>query len=46
MLWLILGIILLVISIAGGVIVHPVLFVLAILALLMFASHFRGRRAY
>jgi hypothetical protein len=36
MLWLILGIILLVIAIAGGAIVHPVLFVLAILALVMF----------
>ena len=33
MLWLILGIILLVIAIAGGVIVHPVIFALAILAL-------------
>jgi len=36
MLWLLLGIILLVIAIAGGVIVHPILFVLAILALAMF----------
>jgi hypothetical protein len=43
MLWLILGIILLAIAIAGGVIVHPVIFVLAILALMMFVSHFRAR---
>jgi hypothetical protein len=40
MLWLILGVILLVIAIAGGAIVHPVLFALGILALLMF---FAGR---
>jgi hypothetical protein len=45
MLWLIAGIILLVIAIAGGAIVHPVLFVLAILALVMFISGWRGRRA-
>jgi hypothetical protein len=44
MLWLILGIILLVIAIAGGAIVHPILFVLAILALVMFISGWRGRR--
>ncbi len=36
MLWLILGIILLIIAIAGGVIIHPLLFALAILALLLF----------
>ena len=36
MLWLILGIVLLVIAIAGGAIVHPVLFVLGILALVLF----------
>ena len=36
MLWLIVGIILLVVAIAGGAIVHPILFALAILALLMF----------
>jgi uncharacterized membrane protein YbaN (DUF454 family) len=36
MLWLILGIILLVIAIAGGAIVHPILFVLALVALAMF----------
>jgi hypothetical protein len=40
MLWLILGIVLLIIAIAGGVIVHPLLFVIAILALVMF---FAGR---
>jgi hypothetical protein len=40
MLWLILGVILLVIAIAGGAIVHPVLFVLGIVALVMF---FAGR---
>ena len=45
MLWLILGIILLVIAIAGGAIVHPILFVLAILALVMFVSGWRGRSA-
>jgi hypothetical protein len=43
MLWLILGIILLVIAIAGGVIIHPVIFVLAILALIMFVMHYRTR---
>ena len=41
MLWLILGIILLAIAIAGGVIIHPVIFVLAIIALIMFVTHFR-----
>jgi hypothetical protein len=45
MLMLILGIILLVIAIAGGAIVHPILFVLGILAIFMFISHFRGRGA-
>ena len=45
MLWLILGIILLVIAIAGGAIVHPILFALAILALFMFLSGWRGRGA-
>jgi hypothetical protein len=39
-LWLILGIVLLVIAIAGGTIVHPILFVIAILAL---AAFFFGR---
>jgi hypothetical protein len=37
---LILGIILLIIAIAGGVIVHPILFVLAIVAIVLF---FMGR---
>jgi hypothetical protein len=41
MLWLIAGVVLLVIAIAGGAIVHPVLFALAIVALLIF---FMGRR--
>ncbi|MFL5866637.1 MAG: hypothetical protein ACJ766_05995 [Thermoleophilaceae bacterium] len=41
MIWLILGVVLLVIAIAGGVIIHPVLFVLAILALLMFVGRSR-----
>jgi hypothetical protein len=40
MLWLVAGIVLLVIAIAGGAIVHPVLFALGIVALLIF---FRGR---
>jgi hypothetical protein len=43
MLWLILGIVLLIIAIAGGVIVHPILFVIAILALVMFFAGGRGR---
>jgi hypothetical protein len=42
MLWLIVGIVLLAIAIAGGAIVHPVLFVLGILALVAFVAHFRG----
>ena len=45
MLWLIIGIILLVIAIAGGAIVHPILFALGILAILAFMTHFNGRRA-
>ncbi|HET6510054.1 MAG TPA: hypothetical protein VFG42_24890 [Baekduia sp.] len=45
MLWLILGIVLLVIAIAGGVIIHPILFVIAILALIMFLNGYRGRGA-
>jgi hypothetical protein len=36
MLWLILGVILLVIAVAGGTIIHPILFVLGIIALLIF----------
>jgi hypothetical protein len=42
MLWLIVGVILLIIAIAGGAIVHPILFVLGILALIAFVMHFRG----
>lgn len=43
MLWLVIGIVLLVIAIAGGAIVHPILFVLGILALVAFISGYRGR---
>ena len=46
MLWLIVAIILLVIAIAGGAIVHPILFVLGILALILFVTGWRGRAAY
>jgi hypothetical protein len=42
-LWLIVGIVLLVIAIAGGAIVHPILFVLGILALVAFFAGSRGR---
>lgn len=45
MLMLILGIILLVIAIAGGAIVHPILFALGILALVLFVTGWRGRGA-
>jgi hypothetical protein len=45
MLWLILGVILLIIAIAGGAIVHPLLFVLALAALAMFFFGGRGRTA-
>ena len=45
MLWLVLGVILLIIAIAGGAIVHPILFVLGVLALVLFVMHFRGRGA-
>ena len=45
MLWLILGIVLLAIAIAGGAIVHPVIFVLGIVAIVMFVMHFRGGRS-
>ena len=44
MLWLVIAIVLLVVAIAGGVIVHPLLFILAILALLAFFAS-RGRTA-
>ena len=43
MLWLVLGIVLLIIAIAGGVIVHPILFALAIVALVVFFAGSRGR---
>ena len=43
MLWLILGVVLLIIAIAGGVIIHPILFVLGIVAIVMFMM--RGRYA-
>jgi hypothetical protein len=39
---LILGIVLLIIAIAGGVIIHPVLFALAILAIVLFFTSRRG----
>jgi hypothetical protein len=42
-LWLIIGVVLLIIAIAGGAIVHPILFVLAILALVAFFAGSRGR---
>jgi hypothetical protein len=45
MLWLILGIVLLIIAIAGGTIVHPILFVIAILALVVFFAGSRSRAA-
>lgn len=45
MLWLIIGVILLIVAIAGGAIVHPILFVLGILALVMFFAGSRGRAA-
>jgi hypothetical protein len=40
---LILGIILLIVAIAGGAIVHPILFALAIVALALFFTGYRGR---
>jgi hypothetical protein len=46
MLWLIVGIVLLVIAIAGGAIIHPVLFVLGVLALVAFLMHFRRPATY
>jgi hypothetical protein len=46
MLWLVLGIVLLIIAIAGGVIIHPILFVIAILALVMFFAGSRGGRGH
>lgn len=41
MLWLILGVILLVIAIAGGVIVHPIIFALGVVAIAMFVMRTR-----
>ncbi len=38
MLWLVIGVILLVIAIAGGAIVHPVLFALGVVALFLFIA--------
>ena len=46
MIWLIIGVILLVIAIAGGVIIHPVLFVLGIVAIILFFMGRRGGVAY
>jgi hypothetical protein len=40
---LILGIILLIIAIAGGAIIHPIIFALAIVALVLFFTGWRGR---
>jgi hypothetical protein len=44
MLYLILAIILFVIAIAGGAIIHPIIFALAIVALVLAFMHFSGRR--
>jgi hypothetical protein len=43
MLWLVIGIVLLVIAIAGGSIVHPILFALGVLALVVFLVGYCGR---
>jgi hypothetical protein len=43
MLWLVLGIVLLAVSIAGGAIVHPVLFALGVVALFMCVAGWNGR---
>jgi len=40
---LLLGVILLIIAIAGGAIIHPVLFALAIVAIVLFFTGARGR---
>jgi hypothetical protein len=45
MLMLILGIVLLAIAIAGGAIIHPIIFVLGILALFLAISGWRSRGA-
>jgi hypothetical protein len=39
---LILGIVLLIIAIAGGVIIHPVIFALAVVAIALFLAHGRA----
>ncbi len=41
---LIVGIILLIIAIAGGAIIHPIIFALAIVALVLFFMEHNGRR--
>ena len=41
---LILGIVLLIIAIAGGAIIHPILFAIAILAIILFFTGWSGRR--
>ena len=46
MLWLIVGIVLLVIAIAGGAIIHPILFVLGLVAIFIALSGWRSRAAY
>ena len=46
MLWLIVGIILLAIAIAGGTIVHPILFALGVLAILAFLARWRRPAGY
>ncbi len=42
---LVLAVILLIIAIAGGIIVHPLLFAIAILALVLFFANGRSGRA-
>jgi hypothetical protein len=42
---LILAIVLLIIAIAGGVVVHPLLFALALVAIVLFFTGSRGRTA-
>jgi hypothetical protein len=42
---LILAIVLLIIAIAGGVIIHPVIFALALVAIVLFFTGSRGRTA-
>lgn len=40
---LILGVVLLIIAIAGGAIIHPILFALGIVALVLFFTGYHGR---